>query len=97
MKPADYLVELAKLRTEIDEVDLNLLYWLERRLEIADQIGQLKAEVRTTQMSAARQTEILARLKEATAGLEPAEIDAMWRVLFDLSITRQQNKIAGCG
>lgn len=86
----DYEADLAKLRARIDEVDLTLAQGLVHRLQLADEIGQLKASTGRLEMSAARQAEILAQLAAQFPELDPTEIAAVWQILFELSIARQQ-------
>lgn len=86
---ADYEAELAKIRAQIDEVDRALAQGLIRRLQLADEIGQLKASTGQLEMSEARQAQILAQLAAQFPELDQVEIAAVWQILFGLSIARQ--------
>ena len=85
----DYEAQLAQIRAQIDEVDVVLAESLLHRLQLADEIGRLKARTRTLAMSETRQTEIIDRLATQFPELQLAEITAVWQTLFKLSITRQ--------
>jgi chorismate mutase len=85
----DYETQLAQIRARIDEVDAILAESLLHRLQLADEIGRLKARTRTLAMSETRQTEIIDRLATQFPELHRAEINAVWQILFRLSITRQ--------
>ena len=85
----DYDSQLAQIRAKIDEVDMVIAEGLVIRLQLADEIGQLKARTGNLAMSESRQTEILHKISTQFLELQPSEINAVWQTLFNLSITRQ--------
>jgi len=89
----EYETHLAQIRAKIDEVDIVLAESLLRRLQLADEIGQLKARAGNLAMSESRQTEILRKLSTQFLELHPSEIHDFWQTLFKLSIARQQQII----
>jgi chorismate mutase/prephenate dehydratase len=64
---------LASLRSEIDRVDKELVTLLNRRAEIALQIGQVKQKQGLEIWSPAREDEVIARALAASRGPMPAE------------------------
>ena len=90
---SDYETQLAQIRAKIDEVDMVLAESLLRRLQLADEIGQLKARAGNLAMSESRQTEILHKVSKQFPELHPSEIHDVWQTLFKLSIARQQQII----
>lgn len=86
---ADYEAALAKLRAQIDAVDQALAQHLVHRLQLADEIGRLKASTGQLEMSETRQAQILAQLAAQFPELDQVEIAAVWQILFGLSIARQ--------
>src|SRR4051794_32128573 len=64
---------LASLRGAIDQLDLDLVNLLNRRAEIASQIGQLKNNQGLEVWSAAREDEVIARALSASQGPLPSE------------------------
>lgn len=70
---------LASLRSEIDRLDKELVTVLNRRAEIAAQIGQIKEKQGLEVWSPAREEEVLARALENHAG--PLPIDTL-RLIF---------------
>ena len=85
----DYESQLVQIRAKIDEVDTVIAEGLVIRLQLADEIGQLKARTGILAMSESRQTEILHKISTQFLELQPSEINAVWQTLFNLSITRQ--------
>jgi chorismate mutase len=85
----DYESQLAQIRAKIDEVDMVIAEGLVIRLQLADEIGQLKARTGNLTMSESRQTEILHKISTQFLELHPSEIKEVWQTLFKLSITRQ--------
>jgi chorismate mutase len=88
-KFAVYEAQLAVIRASIDKVDEDLAKLLGTRLALAAEIGRLKVEYGLWEMDEARQMEILQRLQRRSGDLTPLELEAVWRVLFSLSIARQ--------
>ncbi|GIW39609.1 MAG: prephenate dehydratase [Candidatus Binatia bacterium] len=74
---------LAALRAEIDRVDREILTWLNRRAELARQIGEKKASARLGAFAPEREKKILARLAEENPGpLRPEMVRAIFRQII---------------
>ena len=66
-------MRIADLRAKIDEIDSQILQLLNRRAELAIEIGRLKAEQNLTFHAPQREEEIYARLAAANAGPFPSQ------------------------
>ena len=88
---------LATLRGEIDRLDKELVTLLNRRAEIASQIGRIKEKQGLEVWSPAREEEVLARAMEHHAG--PLPIDTLrliYRELMSGSRSIQRTLRVGC-
>lgn len=66
---SDWCTELKNLRDAIDGIDEKILELLNRRLDLAHQIGQIKNENRQKTIDKNRENDILKRLSSANSGL----------------------------
>ena len=81
---------LPKLRSEIDEIDNDLLALFEQRNEVVKQIGMIKAKNDLTIKDPSREEEILSRISRTSSKeLEPYA-RAFFENLFSLSRARQE-------
>src|SRR5262249_33552321 len=88
---------LAGLRSEIDRLDKELVALLNRRAEIAAQIGQVKQRQGLEIWSPAREEEVLARALESSQGPLPAEtLRLIFRELMSGSRAMQRTLRVGC-
>lgn len=88
---------LASLRAEIDRIDLDLVKLLNRRAEIALQIGQLKQSQGLEVWSAAREDEVIARALAASQGPLPVEtLRLIYRELMSGSRSLQRTLRVAC-
>jgi chorismate mutase/prephenate dehydratase len=88
---------LASLRGEIDQVDLDLIALLNRRAEIAVQIGQLKHNQGLEIWSTAREDEVIARALAASRGPLPTEtLRLIFRELMSGSRALQRTLRVAC-
>lgn len=88
---------LASLRGEIDQIDLDLVKLLNRRAEIAMQIGQIKHNQGIEVWSAAREDEVIARAVAASQGPLPVEtLRLIFRELMSGSRSLQRTLRVAC-
>jgi chorismate mutase/prephenate dehydratase len=88
---------LAGLRTEIDRLDKDLVALLNRRAEIAAQIGQVKEQQGLEVWSPAREEEVLARALTASTGpLPPETLRLIFRELMSGSRALQRALRVAC-
>jgi 3-deoxy-7-phosphoheptulonate synthase/chorismate mutase len=79
------------LRSEIDEIDTKLVDLLNRRTELAQEVGRFKSSYGLALRVPARERAILKRLKKLNTGpLDNESIEEIYRVIFDLSVRSQQ-------
>jgi chorismate mutase/prephenate dehydratase len=76
-------MDIQTLREQIDALDREIVTRLNRRAELARQIGAIKAEQDTVTFAPAREEEVLARAREANDGpLPSAAVDAIYREII---------------
>ena len=75
--------ELAKLRTQIDSIDDEILALLDRRMEAVKKVGELKASTGAAIFVPERERAVLERLEAQALGALPKEaIRPLWREIF---------------
>jgi len=88
---------LASYRSEIDRIDKELIMLLNRRAEIALQIGQVKQKQGLEVWSAAREDEVIARALATSRGPLPAEtLRLIFRELMSGSRSLQRTMRVAC-
>ena len=85
--------DLANLRSEIDDIDNELLQLLARRMEVSAQIGEYKKRNNVTVVQMDRWKKILAEhvATGADLGLSPQLIDEVFEAIHQASIERQSS------
>lgn len=83
-------MELKELRAQIDAIDDELLALLVRRLEIAREVGALKAARGLPVRDAAREAELLNRMEMAAPPESRAAVRALFGNLLALSRAQQE-------
>lgn len=81
--------ELERLRSEIEQVDQELVRLIARRIDIARSIGEAKKAAGLPTLDPAREAQLLRRIGTLAreAGLEPEELRAVfWQLI---SMTRR--------
>lgn len=75
---------LAPLRLQIDELDSQLLVWLEKRVALIRQVGEVKNAYGVPPLSKAREEAILLRVKEeaTSRGIPESLVEDIWRSIF---------------
>ena len=61
----DPAARIGELRTEIDACDAQLIELIQRRLEVSQEIGALRAASGGTRLSLSREQQVLARFRAA--------------------------------
>lgn len=88
---------LAGLRSEIDRLDRDLVALLNRRAEIATQIGQVKEKQGLEVWSPAREEEVVAKVLATSQGPLPSEtLRLIFRELMSGSRAMQRTLRVGC-
>ena len=88
---------LANLRSEIDRIDKDLVDLLNRRSEVAVQIGQIKQAQGLDIWSASREDEVVARAIQASRGPLPHEaLKLIFRELMSSSRSLQRQLRVAC-
>lgn len=83
--------ELAAIRRGIDDIDRKLVDLVNRRLKLAQRIGDLKREKRTRIYVAEREAEVLRRVQEINRGpLKPAALQAIYRELMSAALALEK-------
>jgi chorismate mutase/prephenate dehydratase len=76
-------MDIQTLRDQIDTLDREIISRLNRRADLARQIGALKAEKQAATFAPAREEEVLARARDANAGpLSNAAVEAVYREII---------------
>jgi len=92
----EYLDRLTELRQEIDQIDQQILYFLNRRAETVLAIRALKAGQDMPLFAPWREEEILGRLKSLNPGLfYDQAIEEIFRVILKESLALMQREDGG--
>ncbi len=83
--------ELVKIRRGIDSLDRQLVQLVNRRLKLAQRIGELKRDSRTRIYVAEREAEVLRRVQAANRGpLKPAALQAIYREIMSAALALEK-------
>lgn len=81
--PAHSPGDLARLRAQIDDLDRQLLALLNRRAQVAEQVGELKKREGTPLFRPDRVAQVIAAMGAANPGpLKSAHVAAIWREIM---------------
>ena len=85
-------LDLAALRDRIDAVDRQIIALLVERQAIASEVALAKLAAASPFRDRAREDALLVRLREhaATAGLDPHQVERLYRVVMDMSVAHQE-------
>jgi chorismate mutase/prephenate dehydratase len=91
-KPEGAPADLAALRAEIERLDGELLDLLARRMACAEAVAGAKLDAAWPFRDPEREDRLLVHLRRAAVerGLDPHEIERLYRVILDMSVARQQ-------
>ncbi|NOK18388.1 bifunctional chorismate mutase/prephenate dehydratase [Corallococcus carmarthensis] len=83
---------LETLRTQIERIDDDILDALQRRMALADDVARAKLVTAWPFRDPQREDLLLRKLRGRAAerGLDPHEVERLYRVILDMSVARQQ-------
>jgi chorismate mutase / prephenate dehydratase len=89
------LPDLETLRIAIERIDAEILDALRRRMDLADDIARTKLAAASPLRDPRREDLVLRKVREAATrhGLDPHEIERIFRLIMDMSVARQQSLI----
>ncbi|HUJ57266.1 MAG TPA: prephenate dehydratase [Kofleriaceae bacterium] len=84
--------DLSELRDRIDGVDRQILALLAQRLQIVEEVALAKLEAASPLRDREREERLLVALRERAtgAGLDPHQIERLYRVVMDMSVAHQE-------
>src|SRR5262249_1710070 len=87
--------ELERLRERIEECDARILDSMKERLDLAAQVAMVKLDRALPFRDGTREDQVLARLRRIAGerGLDPHEIERLYRIILEMSIARQQSHV----
>jgi len=85
-------LDLSSLRDRIDGVDRQIIALLAERLRIVEEVATAKLEAASPFRDREREERLLLRLREhaTAAGLDPHQIERLYRVVMDMSVAHQE-------
>jgi chorismate mutase/prephenate dehydratase len=85
-------MDLSTLRDRIDEVDRKIIALLAERLRIVEEVALAKLDAASPFRDRQREERLLLRLREhaTEAGIDPHEIERLYRVVMDMSVAHQE-------
>jgi chorismate mutase/prephenate dehydratase len=85
-------MDLSTLRDRIDQVDRQIIALLAERLRVVEQVAVAKLEAASPFRDREREERLLLRLREhaTEAGLDPHQIERLYRVVMDMSVAHQE-------
>ncbi|MBN1204528.1 MAG: chorismate mutase [Myxococcaceae bacterium] len=89
------LPDLETLRVAIERIDAEILDALRRRMDLADDIARTKLAAASPLRDPRREDLVLRKVREAAAtqGLDPHEIERIYRLIMEMSVSRQQSLV----
>src|SRR4030095_10287872 len=83
---------LSTLRDRIDAVDRQIIALIAERLRIVEEVVLAKLDAASPFRDREREERLLLRLREdaPAAGLDPREIERLYRVVMDMSVAHQE-------
>jgi chorismate mutase/prephenate dehydratase len=89
--------DLQGLRERLEELDHELLRVLRRRLDLVEEVARAKVESAWPFRDAQREERLLVRIRKLAVeeGLDPHEVERLFRVVLDLSVAHQQAHVRG--
>ena len=84
--------DLEAVRVAIENIDEEILDALRRRMDLADDVARAKLAAAAPFRDQRREDLLLRRIRTRAAehGLDPHEVERIWRLFIDMSIARQQ-------
>ncbi|MCP3143317.1 bifunctional chorismate mutase/prephenate dehydratase [Pyxidicoccus xibeiensis] len=84
--------DLEAVRIAIESIDEEILDALRRRMDLADDVARAKLAAAAPFRDQRREDLLLRRIRTRAAehGLDPHEVERIWRLFIDMSVARQQ-------
>jgi chorismate mutase len=84
--------DLASLRDRIEAVDRQIIQLIGERLSIVENVAEAKLASASPFRDRQREEALIGRLRELAtqAGVDPHQIERMYRVIMDMSVARQE-------
>lgn len=97
-KNASELKDMAEVRTQIDAIDFDVIALLAERQAHVDRMGEIKQVTGVSAAAPTRFAAVLAtvRARAAAAGFDPDTAEAMWQVMIEANIAREE-RVLGKG
>jgi len=85
-------MDLSSLRDRIDSVDRQIIALIAERLRIVEEVALAKLDAASPFRDREREERVLLRLREhaTAAGVDPREIERLYRVVMDMSVAHQE-------
>ncbi len=85
-------MDLSTLRDRIDQLDRQIIALLAERLRVVEEVAVAKLEAASPFRDREREERLLLRLREhaTEAGLDPHQIERLYRVIMDMSVAHQE-------
>ena len=88
-------MDLSTLRDRIDHVDRQIIALIAERLRIVEEVALAKLDAASPFRDREREERLLLRLREhaTEAGIDPHEIERLYRVVMDMSVAHQEQTV----
>ena len=88
-------MDLSSLRDRIDAVDRQLIALVAERMKIVEEVAVAKLDAASPFRDREREEALLLRLREhaTDAGVDPHEIERLYRVIMDMSVAHQEQTV----
>ena len=88
-------MDLSTLRDRIDDVDRKIIALIAERLRIVEEVVLAKLDAASPFRDREREERLLLRLREhaTEAGIDPHEIERLYRVVMDMSVAHQEQAV----
>ena len=89
--PGNIPPELARLRRRLDALDGQLAEILRRRLEVAEEVGRVKAELKLPINDPAREQEVLENYRRVLGDQQTELLERLVDILLEMSREKQKS------
>jgi prephenate dehydratase/chorismate mutase len=88
-------LDLQALRQALEEVDREILRKLKNRMELVERVARVKLAAAIPFRDRLREEQVLGRVRQIATelGLDPYEIERLFRIVMDMSVSRQQSHL----
>lgn len=90
--PGEHIADLQELREALERIDHRLLRLLRERMDLVEGVAEAKLGSAWPFRDPAREDRLLLRLRQTAVeeGLDPHEVERLYRVILDMSVAHQQ-------